>query len=69
MAAVIASVDDRLRAMLAGHDESKAHLQKKTLRSKICLAVAMVFLELHAMIIRWLICATLAFVQFSLPVS
>ena len=28
MAAVIASVDDRLRAMLEGHDESKAYLQK-----------------------------------------
>ena len=28
MAAVIASVDDRLRAMLEGHAESKAYLQK-----------------------------------------
>ena len=28
MAAVIASVDDRLRAMLEGHAGSKAHLQK-----------------------------------------
>ena len=30
MAAVIASVDDRLRAMLEGHAESKAYLQKGT---------------------------------------
>ena len=68
MAAVIASVDDRLRAMLEGHAESKAHLQIGAAfldlpSSHDC------FLELRAMIIWWLTCATLAFVQFRVPVS
>ena len=66
MAAVIASVDDRLRAMLEGHAGSPS---KKALHSWICLAVTTVFLELRALIIWWLTCATLAFVQFRVAVS